>query len=107
MTIWGVLTTEQTSVAALDDRKSNNGPAVSLKAAGTTLVEQPRITYQSMGVGNNNGEKADRVQRFTEMMSIYLPSLNGYLKERQSILSILLIVGASGGDILADAHHLK
>lgn len=53
-TIWGVLTTEQTRVATLDEKKSSTGPALSLHSSGNTFAEQPRMTYK-------NGEKEEAV----------------------------------------------
>lgn len=45
MTICGVLTTEHTRVATLDERKSRAGPALSLHSSGNILVVHPKITY--------------------------------------------------------------
>lgn len=39
-----MLTTEHTSVATLEETKSNTGPAFSLHSVGNTLDETPRIT---------------------------------------------------------------
>lgn len=42
-TICGVLTTEHTRVATLEEIKSSAGPALSLHSVGKILAEHPRI----------------------------------------------------------------